>query len=476
MGAGRRMKIALAFACNALFNFAIGLLLARYLGPEEYGRFALAVAVAITVQTVAFDWMRLAAARFYSARVRAEEPKLRATLDVSLAGLILLLGLGTAGLLLSGLKVELSPSLLVLAIGTAIANGVFDLLAALFRARFLDGVYARLVIGKNVLSLLLTIGGAYWTGEASVALLGVVLSMAGAMMGIFPHLRDPEAKPQLASLSLARTLFRYGLPIVTANLLYQSVPLVDRLLLARTQGFAASGQFSFAYDIGVRLVSAIGSMLDTLLFQVAVQVDEKHGTARAWAQIGDNIGVVVAVLAPTCVGCWLVLPSFEQLVAPAEFQGAFGRYFALMLPGFFCYALIFFALHPVFQIRKTTLPLVFVAAGASLANLGILAFWPADRGEMTGLAVSLAFATGLVLLAAGTLLARQTLPRGRDLLGTVVSTAVMALVVRSLPAGDPGLLRLIVQAGLGAGVYGALALALDLCSSRAWLLSALRRT
>ena len=42
------MKLAITFALNTLFNFAIGLMVAKFLGPEEYGRFALALAVAIT--------------------------------------------------------------------------------------------------------------------------------------------------------------------------------------------------------------------------------------------------------------------------------------------------------------------------------------------------------------------------------------------------------------------------------------------
>ena len=77
------MKVLLAFLVNALFNFAIGLIVARFLGPEEYGRFALALALTVVVQTAVFDWIRLAAIRFYSERSRADTPEVRATLDVS---------------------------------------------------------------------------------------------------------------------------------------------------------------------------------------------------------------------------------------------------------------------------------------------------------------------------------------------------------------------------------------------------------
>ena len=60
-------------------------MIAKFLGPEEYGRFALAYATAIFVQTGFFDWIRLGATRFYSAGVVSEEPALRATLDFGFA-------------------------------------------------------------------------------------------------------------------------------------------------------------------------------------------------------------------------------------------------------------------------------------------------------------------------------------------------------------------------------------------------------
>ena len=64
-----------------LFNFLVGLLVAKFLGPAEFGRFAIALATAIIINTGSLDWIRLSAVRFYSARTRAGDPRVRATLD-----------------------------------------------------------------------------------------------------------------------------------------------------------------------------------------------------------------------------------------------------------------------------------------------------------------------------------------------------------------------------------------------------------
>ena len=67
------MKIIAAFLVNAGLNFALGLLVARFLGPEEFGRYAVAMAVAVVINTAFFEWLRLSTTRFYSEERQASE-------------------------------------------------------------------------------------------------------------------------------------------------------------------------------------------------------------------------------------------------------------------------------------------------------------------------------------------------------------------------------------------------------------------
>src|SRR5580704_325890 len=107
------MIVGFAFASNTLFNFLVGLFVAKFLGPDEFGRFAIASATAVIVNTGALDWIRLSAVRFYSARTRADHPEMRATLDACFVALTLLLALGAVALSFSGLRLALSPGLLL---------------------------------------------------------------------------------------------------------------------------------------------------------------------------------------------------------------------------------------------------------------------------------------------------------------------------------------------------------------------------
>ncbi len=66
------MSVMLTFLINTIFNLIVGLIVAKFLGPSEYGRFALSIAVMTFGQALAFEWIRQCAVRFYSERSRRE--------------------------------------------------------------------------------------------------------------------------------------------------------------------------------------------------------------------------------------------------------------------------------------------------------------------------------------------------------------------------------------------------------------------
>ena len=259
------MNVLLAFLANTIVNFVIGLTVAKFLGPEEYGRFALAFSIAVVVQTALYDWLRLSATRFYSKRTRDKEPVVRSTLDASFIAVTLFLGTATGIYALVGPQLDFETNLILLALLTAVANGLFDYCTALVRARFHDRAYVRLMLAKNALALVLIGGGAFVFQSAAVALAGGVASLFGTVVLGRGALLDPGADIRAASSQNARALAAYSAPIVAAHLLYQAMPLAARSIVASVFGFAETGQFALAYDLGVRAVQALGSALDVLL-------------------------------------------------------------------------------------------------------------------------------------------------------------------------------------------------------------------
>jgi O-antigen/teichoic acid export membrane protein len=469
------MTVFLAFFCSLLVNFAIGLLVAKFLGPEEYGRFALAYATGIAVQTAFFDWIRLGATRFYSERIRTEEPALRATLDCGYAVIAILLVTGAILLVLSGVTFTLSNGLIALALGIAIANGLFDYHTALVRARFHDGLFTRLVLVKNVMALVLMGAGAFWFGSAKITLVGGIVSLAGAVVTARASLRDHGSKPGLARAAIAGALMAYSLPIVVANLLYLAIPLANRSIIAIFYGFSETGQFSLAYDFGTKAVQAIGSALDIVLFQIAVAMHELRGPAEGRQQVARNMTIVVAIVLPACTGLWLTLPSIEYLIVPREYHGHFGELLPLMMTGLFCMAIIQYGLYPIFQIGKKTVPLIAAAVAACVTDLALIAFLPgADGASRLAVAQAAAMVVALLVLVGFAGGAEPQWPRVRDLVVIAVANAFMSALVLPMRGDVPSFTTLALQVGIGALSYAMVVLGFDVAGLRSMTIARLR--
>lgn len=464
------MLIIFAFLLNSLMNFAIGLLVAKFLGPAEYGRYALAFLAASMLQWFLFEWIRAAAMRFYSEAKRESHPEIRATLDAWFLCMTAFVGLAALIVAASGLELPLSPELVVAAMAVTIANAVYDFSSGLLRARFLDRAYAALVILKNLLSFVFVVGGAYYFGSARMALLGVLFSVAGAVAIKIFALLDPAARLPLAQWRLTRKFLAYAWPICVGSLIYQSIPMLDRALAAQWHGLAEAGQFALAFDIAVRVLNALGSSLDALLFQIAVRADHEHGADGSRQQLATNMAIIAAVLLPACAGCLLVLPSFEEIFVPASFHGHFARYFTVLTPALTIAALTSFAVNPIFQIARQTQPLLIGGLIAALANLVAIGYLPT-----TGDAINLAMAQLIAMIVGfgavvgyGAYLGAAW-PPVRTLLLIGLSTAIMVGAVMPLRAMTPGLAALAAQAGLGALVYAAVTLGFDVAGARSIL-------
>jgi O-antigen/teichoic acid export membrane protein len=469
------MSVVLTFLINTIFNLIVGLIVAKFLGPAEYGKFALALAVMTFGQALAFEWIRQCGIRFYSERTRRETPQVRATLDAAFLALTLLFLPIALALAFFGPEISLPRELVALACVAAIANGLFDYRAALVRARFNDGLYLRLILTKNLFAMVLMAGGAWATGSAKIALIAGMSSLLGSIFLWRHGMVDGEAGREKANPQLARQYAAYALPIVAAIVLYQLIPLANRELAARFYGFAETGRFALAYDLGQRAVQAIGSALDVLLFQIAVRAHDSHGEDHGKEQVARNMAAVLAILAPACVGVWIVLPSVEALIVPEAFRGPFAHFLSLMLPGLFCLAVSQFAINAVFQISRKTWPMALAALAAVLANpLFVLALPRGNDASSLALAQSLSFAVGLVVLIGFAQANAPQWPRWRDLVLTALASGGMAALAGPLRSSPPGLALMTIQIVLGGGFYLLMVAIFDIAGLRGVFLEASR--
>jgi O-antigen/teichoic acid export membrane protein len=468
------MLVTTTFLVNSAFNFALGLLIARFLGPLGFGQYAIAASVAVVLNTLFLDWIRLAATRFYSERTRSDQPDVRGTLDAIFILSSLGVAITSAIAITLGLDFGLMVALAALAPVMGICNGLFDYHTALVRARFDERSYSLLVILKNVLSLVLMVGGAWWFQSPAVVAAGFVLSIFATLLVGRRRLIDPDVNILKPDWTAARSYMLYGFPVILASMIYFLIPLWNRTGIASSLGFAASGQFSLAYDLAIRVVQTIGSALDIILFQIALRADAEHGRDKAQEQLSANMGFVLAAVLAVATGYWLVLPSFEALLVPEAFSGPFASVTAILLPGLVCFALVQAAVTPVFQLKQQTWPVVLAALAGLLTN-AILS-WTLTTADIQTYATiqAASYAVALGVAAVLSLRAMKVLPGLRDMMGAVVATLVMVAAVWPIRSWGPGWITLLVSIGVGVVVFAAVVLAFNLGGGREMIRQRLR--
>jgi O-antigen/teichoic acid export membrane protein len=447
------MLIAGTFILNAAFNFALGILIARFLGPHAFGQYAIAAAAAVVLNTLMLDWVRLAATRFYSNRTRAEEPAVRGTLDalfgLSAAGLILVVGIA----ILMGADLELPVMLAALAPAMAICNGLFDYHSALTRARFEDRTYSLLVVLKNLLALVLMVGGAWWLQSATVVAAGLVLSLLATLLAARRRLVDPGVQVLRPDWPSARRYFLYGFPVIAAAAIYFLIALWNRTAIAVSLGFGPSGEFSLAYDLAVRVVQTVGSAVDIILFQLAVRAEEEHGPEAAREQLARNMALVLAAVLAVSTGYWLVLPSFEALLVPQAFRQSFTTLTLILLPGLVCFALVQAAVTPVFQLKRITWPAIVGAVAALVANVALVGAAATPSTAAFAVAQALSYGLALAIVAFLSYRAMAVVPPARDVAAALLATVAMMAVVWPIRALGPGWTTLLLSVAAGAATF-----------------------
>jgi O-antigen/teichoic acid export membrane protein len=468
------MLVTTTFLINSAFNFALGLLIARFLGPQGFGQYAIAASVAVVLNTLFLDWIRLAATRFYSERTRAEHPDVRGTLDAIFILSSLGVAITSAIAITLGFDFGLMLILAALAPVMGICNGLFDYHTALVRARFDERSYSLLVILKNVLSLVLMVGGAWWLQSPAVVATGFVLSIFATLLIGRRRLIDPDVNILKPDWMAARGYMLYGVPVILASMIYFLIPLWNRTAIASSLGFAASGQFSLAYDLAIRVVQTIGSALDIILFQIALRAEAEYGRDKAQEQLSTNMGLVLAAVLAVATGYWLVLPSFEALLVPEAFRGAFASVTIILLPGLVCFALIQAAVTPVFQLKQQTWPVVLAALAGLLTNTVLSRMLAAadiqTYATIQAASYAVAFGVSVVL----SLRAMKVLPRLRDGAAVLVATLAMVAAVWPIRSWGPGWATLLVSMCVGATVFAAVVMAFNLGGCREMIRQRLR--
>ena len=297
------ISVANAFITK-LGTIGIGIALARLLGPEEFGTYAVAFIALVAVLSFNELGVSLAIVRWPG------DPKdIAATVTtISVACSVLLFGLSyaIAPLFTAAMGNEAATDVVRALSFCIVLNGLVATPAALLQRNFRQG--QRMVIDQvNVwlgagVSLLLVIGG---MGAMSLAVGRVLASLVAAVLFLA---YSPLPYRFGFSPTSAKQLLAFGLPLAGASAVVFAVGYVDQLIAGRLFGPVVLGFYVMAFNMAGWPSSLLSQPLRSVAPATFARLQDRPDDMKAalLAMIGAVSAVVLPVSA-VMVGCALPL-------------------------------------------------------------------------------------------------------------------------------------------------------------------------
>ncbi|RRN62194.1 hypothetical protein [Caulobacter sp. 602-1] len=386
-----------AYFYQSIAGLVLVLCVSRIVSASEYSQYSLAVATSQAMAIAAFEWVRLAATRFYPAETDAATRRKLASVWAAFVGGVALLLTIT---LFVGV-IQRRPIEAALIFVVALLQGGTDLQLTLARFRGQLLLFSQLQCARATLLIIGTLAGATLSGQAQGGLLGLAAAYVTTAL-LFGFVDTKSLKVNLAEANredLAAFL-RYGATASGASTIHLIVPLVLRWGAARVIGLTDFAGFALAMDLMQKPFATLITALQGIVYPpvVAEHRTTPDGSRPSLTKL-YQIHIVATLL--TLGGCLAFIPEFGQLFAPASFRAIFLQ----AAP----WATILFAFHALLQntvgvaahllrranrlVINATVELFTVSAGAAGATM---LFGPAPStifmGAAIGAAVSLMFA------------------------------------------------------------------------------------
>lgn len=248
----------------------------------------------------------------------------------------------------------------------------------------------------------------------------------------------------------------YGIPIIVGGGLGWIGLNASRFIVNDMLGVAAAGLFAVGYGLGQRAAAVAAMLVTAAAFPIAVKRMESSGSKAAMQQLSENSALLVAILAPSIVGIFMLRTEIVHLLIAAPFQQVTLAVLPLsVLAGAIRNLRAHFG-DQVFLLHSRTHLMIVVASIDAVMTVA-LGFVFVRYWGIFGGAIATVVAAAAAAIASFTIGFSQfglTLPLGH-LIRIAVATTTMSAVLRLMPEAL-NFLSLAAHIASGAAVYVAL--------------------
>jgi O-antigen/teichoic acid export membrane protein len=245
----------------------------------------------------------------------------------------------------------------------------------------------------------------------------------------------------------------YGLPIVIGGALGWVGLNASRFIVNDMMGVAAAGLFAVGYGLGQRAAAVAAMLVTAAAFPLAVKSMEQGGSKLAMRQLSDNSALLIAILAPSITGIFMLRVEIVHLLIAVPFQQVTLAVLPLSaLAGSIRSLRAHFVDQAFLLHNRTRLMIVVAAIDAAVTvalSLVFIRYW--GLVGAAGATVIAALAAAIVSFAIGFSRFGLTLPFSH-LAAIALATTAMAALLGNLPEA-PSLIALAGHVAAGAAAY-----------------------
>lgn len=438
---------AAVYALGAALPRAIGLLTlpiyTRVVRPEQYGTFALLVAISSAVAIVSALGLDVAIFRLFfqlgSDRERQEQfvNSVWSVLLVVPVAATTLVGLAIWPLLGHARFGGLDLLLALVGAGLSVAATTVPMavLRAKQRLRAFLTVSTVATLASTGLSLIF-VAGFRWGVRGW--LLGIII--ANALTLVTSLAVVPYCVPRPLDWPLVRRSLGFGAPLVPHSVAHWALQAADRTVIAGMVSQAALGVYSLASNLGLPVLMLVQSInygfMPTYARAGAGDIDSRD--------LEEVVVLQATIVAMICAACALLAPPFVELVAPSSYGHA-GPLIPWIALGYAFLGLYFIPMNGISLGGGRTKFAAVTSLSAAATNIGLL-YLLVPRGGIHAAAIAAALAYGVLLVAVLIYAWRPENPvRYRWLaLGTMFTVVGAVYVLARLTAPDDGGLRSLI--------------------------------
>jgi O-antigen/teichoic acid export membrane protein len=266
---------------------------------------------------------------------------------------------------------------------------------------------------------------------------------------------------------LLKKILHYGLPLSFSLVFLETIPVIDRLLIAKLIDLKAVGQFAIAYNLPNQILMILASSLNLAAYPSIIKILETQGKPSADQKLADYVILLLGVLVPAILGLQLIASDLFPLLMGKEFVDISLKLLPLANITVFLFILYVFYISLAFQLAKSIKPsLGLVAAAAFLSLLANTILIPIYHITGAFIANILAY---IFCLLGGYFIGAKHFKLPLPILEIIkigVASACMYLVLKILPLNFIPILNIIIKILLGAICYASLVWLFNLAQVR----------